>query len=310
MGDFISGDWGTSRLRLRLMRGSPLEVLAEVQADRGIAATYQEWHAAGAFHDREPFYLQALAPDFHELIVRAGGTVATGPLVLSGMASSSIGLRALPYAPVPFPLSGETLPTAIVPSGPFPVDVLLCSGVRTHDDVMRGEETIVMGLAAGDATYVLPGTHSKHVDVKDGAIRDFRTYFTGELFALLRQHSVLRESLEAAPGPDDAFLEAVRESPGTELLHELFLPRSRGLLLGTSAHENGQRLLGALIGHELVRLPRDRPIVLAASPPLDSFYLDALVCLGHDVRAATPEDLALAVARGQAMLLVQHAGQQ
>src|SRR5262245_19938117 len=59
MGDFISGDWGTSRLRLRLMRGSPLEVLAEVQADRGIAATYQEWHASGALHDREPFYLQA-----------------------------------------------------------------------------------------------------------------------------------------------------------------------------------------------------------------------------------------------------------
>ncbi len=292
---FISGDWGTSRLRLRWMRDAPLEVVAELEREVGIAATFAAWQEAGSPADRESYYLAVLGPlvsDFPDDV----------PLVLSGMASSSIGLRELPYADTPFPLTGATLPVIRI-EGVLPREVVLLSGVRAEEDVMRGEETIVMGLELGEGLYVLPGTHSKHVEVHDGAIQGFRTYLTGELFALLREQSVLRTSLEVAEGPDEAFREAVQRARETELLHELFTPRARTLLKGTSPRENGQRLLGTLIGHELATLPPRERVVLAAEGPLRSYYRTALEALGHRVELAG--DLALAIARGQRAILGQ-----
>ena len=46
---------------------------------------------------------------------------------------------------------------------------------------------------------VLPGTLSKWVTVRDGRIAHFSTFMTGEIFALLRQHSILARTL---PGED------------------------------------------------------------------------------------------------------------
>jgi 2-dehydro-3-deoxygalactonokinase len=311
-GLFVSGDWGTSRLRLRLVQAEPLAIRAEVVSETGIARVFAAWQSSGAVGDREGVFLRALAPVLRGLRAEAGVEPRDVPLVLSGMASSTIGLRELPYAPAPFDLAAGSLPVARIPPGELPCETVVVSGVRTDDDVMRGEETLLIGLAAmghGDGLYILPGTHSKHIDVRGGAIRRSCTYLTGEMFALLREHSVVGPCLAAGSGPDESFVRAVREARGANLLREVFALRARTILHATPPEENGQRLSGLLIGTELRGLSPeadgDRPILVAAAEPLLSYYHAALRCLGfaEPIRLIPPDRMALAIARGQLEIL-------
>ena len=67
-------------------------------------------------------------------------------------------------------------------------------------DVMRGEETQIAGFffenQGFDGVLCLPGTHSKWVQISAGEIVSFRTFMTGEIFALLADRSVLRHTLD------------------------------------------------------------------------------------------------------------------
>ena len=104
-------------------------------------------------------------------------------------------------------------------------------------DVMRGEEPQIFGaLEAHDGTglFILPGTHSKWARVADGRIVSFATYMTGEIFAVLRQHSILGRLMAADAMPDlnAAAFEAGAEvglHHGDDLLHRLFEVRTLGL---------------------------------------------------------------------------------
>ncbi|QDV38759.1 2-dehydro-3-deoxygalactonokinase [Tautonia plasticadhaerens] len=317
---FISGDWGTSRLRLRLVDpASPgLPAGAEVESDDGIGPTFRAWQEAGSPDDREASYLGVLARALDRLRDASGADLDGLPLVLSGMASSTIGLRELPYAPAPFRLSGESLPVARIAPGVLPCETLLLSGVCTDSDVMRGEETILIGLAAdglADGLVVLPGTHSKHAVIRDGILEQFHTYMTGELFAILREHSVLRPSLAPSPSLGDAFERGVREAAsGANLLRDLFSIRARSVLHGADPADNAARLSGLLIGTELLGLASgpdaDLPIVVASPEPLGSFYRSALDVLGtgRRARALSPAEADRAVARGQGEVLRSHVG--
>lgn len=310
---FVSGDWGTSRLRLRLLETDSLRILGEVRFDRGISATFADWQSAGSPDDREGFYLRTLAPALGDLARVSSHDLRGLTLVLSGMASSSIGLRELPYAVAPVPMRGGSIPTVRIDSEEIPTSLLLVTGVRTHDDVVRGEETIVLGLVAGglgDGLYLLPGTHSKHLDVRDGALVGSRTYLTGELFDLLRSRSVLRTCVEPGTAPDDDFREAVVEAPRSEWLRALFALRAGTLIRGTSPRANGQRLSGLLIGSELASLSESKaetggPIILAAEGPLRDYYEAAFNSLGMSsrVRSIAGSETVAALARGQAAIL-------
>lgn len=308
---FISGDWGTSRLRLRLVDSDPIRIVAEVRSDRGISATFADWQAAGSPGDREGFYFRVLAPLIDQLADESGRNLSGLTLVLSGMASSSIGLRELPYAVAPIPMRGDSIPVARIDSGEIPTPVLLVTGVRTDDDVMRGEETIVLGLAdvgIVDGLYLLPGTHSKHLNIVDGNLAGFRTYLTGELFDLLRTRSVLRTCVEAGSSPDDDFRRAVIEAPRSEWLRELFGLRAATLIRGAAPLANGQRLSGLLIGIELAGLAgTEGPIFLAADGPLRAYYEAALDCLGlaGRVRTFAESETILALVRGQEWILAR-----
>lgn len=317
---FISGDWGTSRLRLRLVDpaspGPPAGAGAEVESDDGIGPTFRAWQEAGSPADREGFYLGVLARALDRLRAASGMALDGLPLVLSGMASSTIGLRELPYAPTPFPLSGASLPVARIAPGPLPSEVVLLSGVRTDSDVMRGEETILIGLAAdglSDGLVILPGTHSKHAVIRGGVLERFHTYLTGELFALLRDHSVLRPSLAPSPAPGDAFERGVRDaSSGSNLLNEFFSIRARSVLHGADPADNAARLSGLLIGTELIGLASGPdaalPIVVASPEPLGSFYRSTLKALGMVGRSRSlpAGEADRAVVRGQRAILLAH----
>jgi 2-dehydro-3-deoxygalactonokinase len=66
---------------------------------------------------------------------------------------------------------------------------------------MRGEETLVIGSGIEDGVVVLPGTHSKWVEIRRGRIQRFTTYLTGELFDLIRRHGFVGRLAEEPQDP-------------------------------------------------------------------------------------------------------------
>ena len=183
------------------------------------------------------------------------------------MAGARQGWVEAPYAETPAS-PGDLAAGAIRVEG-LTRDVRILPGVAQkaggRPDVMRGEETIVLGLAAeADAIVCLPGTHSKWVAVEGGRITGFSTFMTGEVFALLAGQSILRHAVEA--GLDvlaerDAFasgVEAEFEAPEL-VLNRLFALRAAGLLGGAGAAETTARLSGLVIGLEMAGARRLHP---------------------------------------------------
>jgi 2-dehydro-3-deoxygalactonokinase len=250
------------------------------------------------------------------------------PVIVSGMASSSVGWRELAYAPVPFALDGsstrrESFPLDLGPAGS--VRVHLVSGVATATDVMRGEETELLGILAEgrfdsvsrNGIVVLPGTHSKHVVLRDGRVMDFRTYMTGELFDVLGAHSLLRASVTATEpvaglevsANRAAFVEGVAAAAEIGLPGSLFKVRTRALLGSVPPGANRHFLSGLLIGAEVGDLrrggPSAGPILLAGGPAVSGSYHAAFAGIGMSdlVTIVRPEDVALASVRGHQRLL-------
>ena len=122
------------------------------------------------------------------------------PVFISGMASSSLGMHELPYAELPFKMEGLSVVFAKF-HGSDDDDMhqlFLFSGVKKTSDVMRGEETMLLGCDLPlyeESIVILPGTHSKHAFIKAGMMHDFRTYMTGEFFDLLSSKSMLSKSV-------------------------------------------------------------------------------------------------------------------
>lgn len=259
MAHLWSCDWGTSNLRLCLIPLEPGPSLCTISEPLGIRLVHQQWLEAGQ-PPRIPYFLGHLSrlirSQEHSLPAGSG----SAPLLISGMAASTLGMESLPYAPLPFELSGQSL---VVARG-YQVQqaYVLISGIAGASDVMRGEETLVLGWAAGQSSRagwgLLPGTHTKLVHTDATHLRDFHTFMTGELFGLLIQHSILRHSVEAAPSWGashwEAFQRGATRATESRLLHDLFQIRGRDLLHQTPADLQYAYLSGRLIGEELVSL--------------------------------------------------------
>jgi 2-dehydro-3-deoxygalactonokinase len=294
-GAFISCDWGTTHFRLRVHRPGDVAGQAKFESDEGAAKL-----AAGAPAMRAARFADVLSAGLRRL-AELGGAAAGAPIVISGMASSSIGWRELGYASVPWRVDGadlvcEELEPLSGKEGPH--RVLLVSGARTACDVLRGEETQVVGLfrlpalagLAERSVLIMPGTHSKHLRVEQGKVVDFQTFMTGELFDVLGRHSILRHSVDPRPSDGSrsseqlaSFSVGVDEGAERPLSAALFRVRTRAVLDGFSAAENREFLSGLLIAGELAYLKDDEPsapIVLGAAPALESRYAAALARLG------------------------------
>lgn len=289
---FVACDWGTSNFRLRLVDG---KVLREHKTDEGAA------RLAAAGGDRPAAFKAVLHAGLKKL--KAPADV---PVVISGMASSTIGWKELQYSKCPFAFDGRTAVWEKIEP-----HVHLVSGLRTETEILRGEETEAIGLVQRigrdmpfEAVFVLPGTHSKHLDVNPGGIATFRTYMTGELFELLSKQSVLRHSTDAAaPFDKNAFLEGVEESTRKPLSGALFRVRTRQVLDKKTAKANTSFLSGLLIGAELGNLRgSDVAIILAAGKALRASYTIAAEALGLGPRWRAVDSEGLSVL-GQAVLL-------
>lgn len=219
-------------------------------------------------------------------------------LLLCGMVGARGGWSEAPYLPCPatpgalaqalqeVPTQGTALQgrrARIVPG--------VRGGSQALPDVMRGEETQIVGLLGQcpDAAQVcLPGTHSKWVSLRAGAIAGVHTAMTGESYALYRRHSMLARSMPPTSEPEvfdaEAFAAGVRRSgePGG-LLHHLFGVRTLGLFDRLVPAQAPAYLSGLLIGHEVrAQLPLRAPVHLIGGPTLGARYRQAFDLLGID----------------------------
>ena len=272
---FLSCDWGTSSFRLRWVRMIDGVVDAELRGNDGVRAVYEAARAAGATAepDRRAFFERAMLRELDLLTAGAVDRFRGAPLVISGMASSSIGWCELPYASLPFRLDGKDLAVSMLSwSAPAWLgETFLISGVSSATEVMRGEETELVGLMGKSTRFapvdaevlVLPGTHSKHLWIRNQAVERMTTFLTGELFEVLSKHSVLRATLPVEDGAPvlppvlewsveerEGFTEGVRAARHPGLAASLFQVRTRGVLSRRSALSNACYLSGLLIGAE------------------------------------------------------------
>jgi 2-dehydro-3-deoxygalactonokinase len=306
---FISADWGTTHLRLRIVDKDRRRVIHEVKSPDGIAATHEQWRESGQGQEKRlAFYQTVLLRQIRRLQPPTGLSLLALPVIISGMASSSVGMMELPYQPVPYDVGGSDLLRVALPATDvFPHSILLVSGVRTAHDVMRGEEVQLAGcpVLEGEGLYLFPGTHSKHVRVKEGKVIDFSTYMTGEFFHLLSARSILAASVaagEADPATTSpAFQQGVKDSLHHSLLQSAFLVRTNQLLGGWTKEDNYHYLSGLVIGAELGHLAgRGGSVTLVCSGRLKENYSMACGVLGIEVEVADADE---ALVRGHCRLM-------
>jgi len=249
-------DWGTSSFRGVLVDASSQKIRKHFQSDDGCKKLFQESKDQGV--SSFDYFIQRLKQILSNERVNH---TDYDQIIISGMASSSIGMKELPYATIPFPIDGSG-----VVSETFHTEELgkitLISGAASDQDIMRGEETQCIGLKELSDTekfiLILPGTHSKHMEIAGGNLVSFKTYLTGELFQLISEQSVLNRSMEKAswsPNFAESFKSGVKDALAENLLNELFRIRARDILGKSSdPHENYYYLSGLLIGNELQEL--------------------------------------------------------
>jgi 2-dehydro-3-deoxygalactonokinase len=237
---WIAVDWGTSNLRVWAMDGAG-QILAEATSDDGMGKL--------ARADFEPALLRLITPWL------AAGPV---PIVACGMVGSRQGWCEAPYRAVPCtPL--DSAAQVIAPATDPRLQVHIAPGLKQASpaDVMRGEETQIAGalrlMPNYDGIFCLPGTHSKWVQISAGEVVNFQTFMTGELFALLSEHSVLRHGMQDGGWEDAAFDTGLSDaiSRPERIAARLFSLRAEGLIAGLSPAAAKSRLSGLLIGIEL-----------------------------------------------------------
>ena len=304
---FISCDWGTSSFRLRLVAFEGARVEAELCEDVGIRSLHDGLPDDAGADEREAAFSGFLGERIDRLLADASLEVEVRHGVLSGMASSTIGWRELPYARAPLPVDGSTIGFERIPfsteSG-REFELFLISGARTDTDIIRGEETEALGVYndprferhARGSLMILPGTHSKHVLTDGRCIVGWRTFLTGELFEALTEHTILRQTTtvlgsENASGSvvDSSFKEGVAEGGQNGTEAALFQARTRGVLGGAKSEENRAFLSGVLIGSELRHareLAGGRPILLTGASDIRERYHSALQVLDDPLMPA------------------------
>jgi 2-dehydro-3-deoxygalactonokinase len=282
----IAIDWGTTNFRAALLDDAGT-VLQRRQAPRGISQVAPGRYGAT---------LTELLGDWFLLQPQA-------PVLMAGMVGSAGGLVEVPYLPCPASTADLSEHLFVVPELDVGREVRIVPGlsarsVSGHHDVMRGEEVQIAGSEADDRILCLPGTHSKWVLMRGGRVESFSTSMTGDAYAALRGHTILRQF--AAEGEHDpgAFARGMdcAGRPGG-LLHHLFSDRSEVLLGDLPAASAASYLSGLLIGSEVAAMTR----ALDCSPGVDvigttalaSLYGEALDASGHRYRVVDGDQVAL-----------------
>jgi 2-dehydro-3-deoxygalactonokinase len=265
---FVAIDWGTSSFRAWLIERD--QISDYIQTDNGVKNFASGTHSV---------YLTEVLGKWqgeYELIIAIG------------MIGSNIGLHETNFSPLPIDIDEVSNSLVKVPN--FEPALFIVPGVSKVGDVMRGEESQSLAAGLENGLVISPGTHSKWVEIKSGKITDFRTYLTGELFELLRNHSTLSKATDSSSKlvASADFLEGLNaQSP--DLTHDLFSIRANWLQ-GKSQDASRERLSGLLIGAEIKSAKswcKASEARIVASDSLAEIYIFAL---SHFGIKATVED--------------------
>ena len=285
--EWIAVDWGTTNLRAWVVSHAGL-IIDQAGSDHGMGRLTPD----------------QFEPALLDLIATFLPNDKITPIVCCGMVGARQGWIEAPYAFVPCAPSNAAIlvcPKAIDPR--IKIHILPGVAQTAPPDVMRGEETQIGGYLAGNPDFegviCLPGTHTKWVHISAGEIVSFRSFMTGEIFALLSCHSVLRHSLTTESWDDKAFTAAVIDAKlaPQNLSSSLFSLRAGVLLNGLPRATATAQLSGWLIGLELAG---SRPywlgqeVVVIGPDKLGKRYMSALEALGVAPKFELGDTLALA----------------
>lgn len=282
-GAFVVVDWGTSSFRGWLMSADG-QALAESRGGEGML------HCIGA----------GFAPVLRDHLARLGAPDRARVLIC-GMAGARQGWAEAPYLQTPARLDALHEGAVRIDA---PGDIRILPGVAQagsgRPDVMRGEETQLLGVTEADFTGLvcIPGTHSKWVTIEAGHVAAFSTYMTGELFSVIARHSILAHAVEmtaAVPADSPAFHAglAVALAAPTALTASLFQLRAAQLLGFEHRADGAARLSGLLIGTEIADAVRrhgpSRSLRLIGAGSLGRLYEAALTARGFAVTSVDAE---------------------
>ena len=283
----IGGDWGGSNLRL-FRFGPAGEVLEQRQAARGVLDV-----GAGGFE-------AALAGLIGDWLAAAPARV-----ILSGMVGSRQGWVEAPYLACPAGAAEAAARLTPVASRLGEVSIVPGLSVRSVDgrmDVMRGEETQIFGalgeIGGPPRLVIAPGTHSKWALVEAGRITGFSTFMTGELFAVLCDHSILGRLMRGRAHDPAAFeTGVVRALADPAITRLLFSVRTEGLFEQIAPEALAAYLSGLLIGAEAAAGLAGQAATAAsviAAPAIGGLYRTALGLAGLDAVTLVDGDAAAA----------------
>jgi 2-dehydro-3-deoxygalactonokinase len=278
---FIAVDWGTTNRRAYSI-GADGRMLDEMEDDQGILA---------------------VGKGFDRAVGEIKGRLGDRPLLMAGMIGSNRGWVEAPYVPCPagLPELAANLKWVVRDQIAIVPGVAFDSGDSA--DVMRGEEVQMLGafaegMIAPDALVCHPGTHNKWVKMEDGRIASFRTIMTGEMFNLLREHSILADILKDPADTGDAFAAGVQRGlRGDDLTAELFSVRARVLLGKAERGDAASYTSGLLIGTDLrigLGSAPEGEVVAMGRPELTGLFAAALRLAGRQAREVDGEAAFLA----------------
>lgn len=287
---YLAADWGSTNLRLWLVEDG----IAVKSAASPFGITRMQ-------NQSFPAVLQGLLQQMQ--IAQAD----VSRVYIAGMAGSNVGWQQANY--LPCPVSLNALGTSLTPVDPgWPAQAGIIPGVCVPGpdgaDVMRGEETQLLGALqdTASALFILPGTHSKWACVHHDVIHSFTTVMTGELFDVLRHHSLLGRGLPATtPHPESFDHGVVAGLAASDTMTELFSVRARYILGHLPAQQVDDYLSGLLIGSEVrdmrqrFEVSADTPVTLVGSGSLFTRYDRALYLAGI---AFTTQDADTAILNG------------
>ncbi len=289
---FIVADWGTTRFRGYLIENET--ILDQVSSEEGVSALRKGQHR-DVFMRQCGRWLEA-EPD--------------APVLLVGMVGSREGWVEAPYAACPAGPAeiANALVSVDLGSGrkAHIIPGLTCAPAPGASDVMRGEETLVLGACTENGLICSAGTHPKWIEMRDGRIERFATYMTGEMYALLREHSMIGRPATEPEDPKgfDLGLEAAERNSGATgtarvgLLHLLFGARAAVVSGHMASSLLAPYLSGLLTGDEingaLSQFGHPSSVTILADGPRADLYVHALARHGIATEVKTPQKALIA----------------
>lgn len=291
---FIAGDWGTSNLRLYLCEYNPSgnSKILDTLSGPGVGQLKSGFEEA-----------------FFQLAQRWLDCYGSMSVILSGMVGSNIGWKNVPY--LNCPVNAEGIAAGRVSFTVRGTSFSILAGLKTTNpldlpDVLRGEELQMLGWLKRENQdnsknlFVLPGTHNKWAVVENGLITNFLTAFTGEMFSLLRDNSVLITEKDTSQFNESTFLHAVHTASNlgsAQLMHALFTTRSKQVLGEMKSQDAASYLSGLIIGADILGantlFGNVNNVIIIGESQLARYYSIALQHFGIAHHSCDPSEIAI-----------------